>query len=369
MDLFVDLIRGGLAEFLDYMLAHFITCLVPAFFIAGAISIFVSQGSILRYFGPKANPILAYGIGSVSGAVLSVCSCTVLPLFAGIYRIGAGLGPAIAFLYSGPAINVLAIVWTARILGSELGTGRAIGAIIFALVIGYLMARIFRSHNLQQSQDAFDSLDTDSWLTGKQTIIFIASQVGFLVSLAWGFKVRPEKDYETWNLITNIGIEMNWVAIGFTVFFALALAEVLRRWFNREMIDQWMQSTWAFTKMIAPWLLGGIVAAGMIGVILPEDWVERLVGGNSFPANLIASVVGALLYFATLTEVPILRTFLDAGMGSGPALALLLAGPALSLPSMLVLRNIIGWRKTMTYVGLVVVMATVSGILFGLVVK
>jgi len=369
MDLFIDLVRGGLAEFAEYMLAHFITCLVPAFFIAGAISIFVSSGSIIRYFGPKANPVLAYGIGSVSGAVLSVCSCTVLPLFAGIYRVGAGLGPAVAFLYSGPAINVLAIVWTARVLGFELGTGRAIGAIIFALVIGYLMARIFRSHDSQQSPESFDALDTDSWMSSRQTIIFIAAQIGFLVSLAWGFKVHAETDYETWELITDIGIEMNWPAIGFTGFFVIVLEEILRRWFNREMIDLWMKSTWSFTRMIAPWLLGGIFAAGVIGVVLPEDWVERLVGGNTFPANLIASVVGALFYFATLTEVPILKTFLDAGMSNGPALALLLAGPAVSLPNILVLRNIMGIKRTITYVLLVIVMATVSGMVFGLAVQ
>lgn len=367
MDLLADIIRGGLAELLDYAVAHFVTCLVPAFFIAGAISIFVSQGSILKYFGPNANPVLAYGIGSVSGAVLSVCSCTVLPLFAGIYRIGAGLGPAVAFLYSGPAINVLAIVWTARILGFDLGVGRVIGAVIFALVIGYLMARIFRSGDDARSQKAFDQLDTDSWLTGKQTLIFIAAQVGFLVSLAWGFKVHPEKDHETWKLITDISIEMNWVAIGFTIFFTILLAEVLRRWFDRKMIEEWMKSTWCFFKMIAPWLLGGIVAAGVINVVLPEDWVERLVGGNSFPANLMASVVGALFYFATLTEVPILRTFLDAGMGNGPALALLLAGPAVSLPNILVLRNIIGMKRTLTYVSLVVVMATGTGLIFGII--
>jgi len=368
MDLFVDLIRGGLAELADYMVAHFITCLVPAFFIAGAISIFVSQGSILKYFGPKANPVLAYGIGSVSGAVLSVCSCTVLPLFAGIYRIGAGLGPAVAFLYSGPAINVLAIVWTARILGVELGTGRAIGAIFFALVIGYIMARIFHNEDQESSQEAFDSLDTDSWLSGWQTIVFIAAQVGFLVAFAWGFKIHPEKTTESWRLITDVSIEINWVAIGFAVFFAVVLAEVLRRWFNRDMIREWLKSTWSFFKMIAPWLLGGIIAAGMIGVVLPNEWVERLVGGNDISANMIASVVGALFYFATLTEVPILRTFLDAGMGNGPALALLLAGPALSLPNMLVLRSIMGSRKTLTYVALVVVMATVTGYVFGLIV-
>lgn len=369
MDLFLDILRGGIAQFLDYLLAHFITCLVPAFFIAGAISMFVSQGAILKYFGPNANRLLSYGVASVSGVVLSVCSCTVLPLFAGIYRLGAGLGPAIAFLYSGPAINVLAIVWTARILGYDLGTGRVVGAVIFALAIGYLMARIFRTEDQSRSQSAFDALDTDSSLTGRQTIVFIAAQVGFLISLAWGFKVHPEKDFETWKLITGISIEMNWVAIGFTVFFTIVIEEVLRRWFDRTMIDEWLKSTWSFFKMILPWLLGGIIVAGMIDVVLPEEWVERLVGGNSFPANLMASVVGALFYFATLTEVPILRTFLDAGMGNGPALALLLAGPAVSLPNILVLRNIIGMKKTLTYVSLVVIMATISGLVFGLVMQ
>ncbi len=365
MDTFLELCRGGLAEFLDYMLAHFVTCLVPAFFIAGAIGIFVSQGAVLKYFGPGANKFLAYGVGSISGTVLSVCSCTVLPLFAGIYRRGAGLGPAVAFLYSGPAINVLAIVWTARILGFDLGMGRAIGAIIFSIVIGIIMARIFHREEQDRSQNAFDALDTSTWLKGWQTLIFMAALIGFLISIAWGFKVHPEKNTDTWKLITDIGIETNWVAIGFTVFFAIVIAEILRRWFTREMISEWLRSTWSFFKLIAPWLLGGIIAAGMIGVVLPEDWVERLVGGDSPSANFIASIVGALLYLATLTEVPLLRTFIDAGMGSGPALALLLAGPALSLPAMFTLRNIMGTKKMLTYVSLVVVMATVTGLIFG----
>ncbi|MBM3132510.1 MAG: permease [Chloroflexi bacterium] len=365
MDTFLELCRGGLAELLDYMLAHFITCLVPAFFIAGAISMFVSQGAVLKYFGPNANKLLSYSVGSVSGAVLSVCSCTVLPLFAGIYRRGAGLGPAVAFLYSAPAINVLAIVWTARILGFDLGVGRAIGAIIFSIVIGAIMARVFCREEQDRCQNAFDELDTSTWLKGWQTLIFMAALVGFLISLAWGFKVHPVKDTDTWKLIIDIGIEMNWVAIGFTVFFAIVIAEVLRRWFTREMLSEWFRSTWSFFKLIAPWLLGGIIAAGMINVVLPEDWVERIVGGDSLSANFIASVVGALLYLATLTEVPILRTFIDAGMGSGPALALLLSGPALSLPAMFTLRNIMGTKKMLTYVSLVVVMAAGTGLVFG----
>ncbi|MFA4836673.1 MAG: permease, partial [Dehalococcoidia bacterium] len=244
---------------------------------------------------------------------------------------------------------------------------------LFSVVIGLLMARIFRRQELERSQEAFDALDTSAALKGWQTAVFIAVQIGFLVAIAWGLKihvVRPvdgSEDFGTWRLIEGVWLEVNWIAIGFTVLFALALIEVLRRWFTREMISEWMKSTWSFFKMIALWLLGGIVAAGMIGVVLPSEWVERFVGGDSVSANFLAAFTGALFYFATLTEVPIVRTFMDAGMGSGPALALLLAGPALSLPAMLVLRNIMGTKKMLTYVGLVVIMATISGIVFGLI--
>jgi hypothetical protein len=366
MDIFFGLLRGGLAELAEYLLAHFVTCLVPAFFIAGGISTFLSQGSILRYFGYETNKWLSYSVASVSGTVLSVCSCTILPLFAGIYRVGAGLGPAIAFLYSGPAINVLAIVWTARILGFDLGAGRAVGAIVFAVVIGLLMAKIFYREEKEQASKVFSIATSAGSAKGWQSVVLLLSLVGILISLAWGIKILPERNLETWGLITGVNVNVNWLACSFSGLFILTLVVLLRRWLTREETSDWLRSTWSFSKLVLPWLLGGIFVAGMIGVILPHEWVARIVGGNSLRSNFIASFTGALFYFSTLTEVPILKTLMGAGMGTGPALALLLTGPALSLPSILVLRRIMGAKKTLTYLGLTVVMATICGSIFGL---
>ena len=343
METFVELLQGGWNALLEYLSAHVLTCLVPAFFIAGAIAIFVSQAAVLKYFGPQAKRVLSYGMASVSGAILAVCSCTVLPLFGGIYKRGAGLGPAVAFLYSGPAINVLAIVYSARLLGYDVGTARAVGAMVFAIGIGLIMAFIYRKEESQKDAQAFAMLAADP--EGKslwQQAVFFAILVSILVSAA----------------------SKNWIATG--ILLAI-LAVILWRWFTRGELVQWMKETLHFVRLVAPWLLVGIFAAGIIKVVLPESVVTTYVGGNSLPANFIASFLGALMYFATLTEVPIVRAFMDLGMGKGPALALLLAGPALSLPSMLVLRNIMGTKKMLTYVALVVGMATITGYIFGLV--
>ncbi len=343
METFVELLQGGWNALLEYLSAHVLTCLVPAFFIAGAIAIFVSQAAVLKYFGPQAKRVLSYGVASVSGAILAVCSCTVLPLFGGIYKRGAGLGPAVAFLYSGPAINVLAIIYSARLLGYDVGTARAVGAMVFAIGIGLIMAFIYRKEESQKDAQAFAMLAADP--EGKslwQQAVFFAILVSILVSAA----------------------SKNWIATG--ILLAI-LAVILWRWFTRGELVQWMKETLHFVRLVAPWLLVGIFAAGIIKVVLPESVVTTYVGGNSLPANFIASFLGALMYFATLTEVPIVRAFMDLGMGKGPALALLLAGPALSLPSMLVLRNIMGTKKMLTYVALVVGMATITGYIFGLV--
>jgi uncharacterized membrane protein YraQ (UPF0718 family) len=343
MSVFIDLLQGGWNALLEYLSAHILTCLIPAFFIAGAIAVFISQGVILKYFGPKANKLLSYSIASVSGTILAVCSCTVLPLFGGIYKRGAGIGPAVAFLYSGPAINVLAIVYTARILGYDLGLARAIGAIIFAAGIGLIMALIYRKEESAKSSAAFDALTADpdakKWW---QQIIFFAVLVGILVSAA----------------------SKNWIVAGILL---AALLLILWRWFKRDEIGLWMKETLRFVRLIVPWLLGGVFVAGIITTFVPQDVVTNWVGGNSLFANFIASFLGALMYFATLTEVPIISAFMDLGMGKGPTLALLLAGPALSLPNMLVIRSIMGTIKTLTYVGLVIVMATITGYIFGLI--
>ena len=343
MQIFLDLLNSGLDALLEYLSGHVLTCLVPAFFIAGAIAVFVSQAAILKYFGPQAKKWLSYSVASVSGGILAVCSCTVLPLFGGIYRRGAGLGPAIAFLYSGPAINVLAIVYSARLLGYDLGAGRAIGAVAFAAGIGLIMAFIYRKEESAKDDTAFAALCADPQSKSLwQQIVFFAVLVGILVTAA----------------------SRLWIGTG---VLGAGLLIILWRWFSRDEIVQWMKETLHFVRLIAPWLLVGVFAAGIIKYAIPESVVTDYVGGNSLPANFIASFLGSLMYFATLTEVPIIRAFMDLGMGKGPALALLLAGPALSLPNMLVLRSVMGTKKTLTYAALVVVFATITGFVFGLI--
>ena len=342
MPMAISILQGGLNGLTEYLSGHVLTCLVPAIFIAGAISIFLSQTAILKNFGPQANKWLAYSIASVSGAILAVCSCTVLPLFAGIYKKGAGLGPAVAFLYSGPAINILAIVYTARLLGYDLGAARAIGAIIFAIVIGLAMATIFQRGEAQRTSQAFAVVSSANSKAGWKLIIYFALLVGILIS----------------------GAQKNWAALGALI---AGLSIVLWHWFTKEEVIEWFKSTGSFAKMIVPWLIGGVFIAGILKVVIPESVIAGFLGGNSLQANATASISGALMYFATLTEVPILRSFMDLGMGHGPALALLLAGPAVSLPNMLALRSIIGIKKTTVYVLFTVIMATFSGFIFGII--
>jgi len=342
-----------------YARAHVLLCLVPAFFIAGAIATFVRKGSILRYLGPKAPKPVAYGVASVSGSVLAVCSCTVLPLFAGISRMGAGLGPATAFLYAGPAINVLAVILTGRVLGVELGMARAIGAVIFSIIIGLMMALIFRREEEEKAAVMAELPDEPAVRPWQEDAAFFVSMIGVLVFANWG-----DGGGSVGLFHTVAGVKW-WLAGG---FLALTLALAWRR---REETGAWFGETWGFAKQILPLLLAGVLAAGLLlgrpgqEGLIPSDWVAGLVGGEGLGANLFASVAGAFMYFATLTEIPILEGLLGSGMGQGPALALLLAGPALSLPNMLVIRGVLGTRKTIVYVLLVIVMATVSGLIYG----
>ena len=348
----------------EYAREHVLFCLVPAFFIAGAIANFISQGSVIKYFGSGASRIVAYSVASVSGTILAVCSCTVLPLFSGIYRRGAGLGPACAFLYSGPAINILAIVLTARVLGWELGLARAVGALIFAVVIGLLMAFIYRKDDQNRLASQMAGMDEDLSETRSpvQNILFFLTLVLILIFATWSQPTEPVGFY-------NALYTVKWLV----VFALLAfLAFIMVKWFKQEERKDWVNTTWDFAKQILPLLFAGVLVAGLLmgrpgtdAGLIPVRYIEALVGGNSLRANLVASVVGAFMYFATLTEIPILQGLLGAGMGKGPALALLLAGPALSLPNMLVIRSVLGTQKTVVFVALVVVMATLSGLVFG----
>jgi uncharacterized membrane protein YraQ (UPF0718 family) len=386
-----------------YAQEHVLLCLVPAFFIAGAVSVFVSQAAVMKYLGAGTKKFMSYGVASVSGSILAVCSCTVLPLFAGIWKRGAGLGPAIAFLYSGPAINVLAIVLTARVLGLPLGVARAMGAVLFSVVIGLIMHLMFRKEEQAKAQADLHMPEPEVERPLWQNVIYFACMVGVLIFATWS---KPEQPVGFWNAVYAV----KWWLTG---LFGIVLGVLLTKWFRvkafkivlaaaavlalafvfphqpligfsagiialvllltttRGETESWFLSTWDFAKLITPLLFGGVLIAGLLlgrqgsEGLIPSNWVAGLVGGNSLWANLFSSVVGAFMYFATLTEVPILQGLLGAGMGQGPALALLLAGPALSLPNMLVIRSVMGTRKTVAFVSLVIVMATISGMIFG----
>jgi uncharacterized membrane protein YraQ (UPF0718 family) len=386
-----------------YAQEHVLLCLIPAFFIAGAIGVFVSQASVMRYLGAKANRVLAYGVASISGTVLAVCSCTVLPLFAGIYRMGAGLGPASAFLYSGPAINVLAIFLTARILGLEMSVARTVGAVAFSVVVGLLMHFIYRKEETARAEAQMAMPEPPATRALWQTVLYFASMIAVLVFANWGKSSEPAgvwdaiysfKWYLTAIAAAALGVmliawfKVSWWKIAATAAAALVLGLVFRGYplipfaagfvglsvitsMSKGEIGSWFEQTWGFAKQILPLLLFGVLIAGLLlgrpghEGIIPSEWISRSVGGNSLWANLFASVAGAFMYFATLTEIPILQGLLGSGMGKGPALALLLAGPALSLPSMLVLRCVMGMKKTIVFIGIVVVMATITGMIYG----
>ncbi len=391
----------------EYAREHVLLCLIPAFFIAGAIAVFISQASVIKYLGGKAKKGVAYGVGSVSGAILAVCSCTILPLFAGIYKRGAGLGPAIAFLYSGPAINILAIILTGRILGIEFGLARAIGAIVFAVVIGVAMQFLFREEEAEKEKAALAMPDVEDTKPIWQTAIPVALMIVFLVFANWGkpgvlsiettagetlvatrvgetadeILVKLPGSEEVMSLAKQDVERLSFAPSPYTsiyharLFLAggalLLLIVLMSLWYTREEATAWGASTWSYTKLILPYLFGGVLIAGfLLGrpgqvALIPPEWIAGAVGGNGWGANFAASLAGALMYFATLTELPILQGLMGSGMGNGPALALLLAGPALSLPNMLVIRSVLGTKKTLAYVSLVVIAATLTGKLFG----
>jgi uncharacterized membrane protein YraQ (UPF0718 family) len=359
-------IRGAILEgffmLQDYAREHVLFCLIPAFFIAGAISIFLSKEAVIKYLGAKANKVLAYGVASVSGSILAVCSCTVLPMFAGIYSRGAGIGPATAFLYAGPAINILAIILTARVLGPQLGLARAIGAIAFSVIIGLLMSFFFKDKQVIDEEFATGETSAGKSRSLGQNGLYFLVLILILIFAAWA---KPNEALGFWNAVYSI----HWYLTGAAL---VILGIMLFSWFKKDEIGDWIFSTWTFAKQILPLLFAGVLVAGFLlgrpntdAGIIPSRYVAMSVGGNSLFSNFFASIAGAFMYFATLTEVPILQGLLGSGMGRGPALALLLAGPALSLPNMLVIRSIMGTKKTVVFVILVIVLSTLVGWFYG----
>ena len=386
-----------------YAREHVILCLIPAFFIAGSIAVFLSQNAVIKYFGADAPKWLSYSVSSVSGVILAVCSCTVLPLFSGIHKRGAGLGPAIAFLYSGPAINILAIILTVRVLGWELGLARIIGAVIFAVVIGLIMHYLYRKEEENKAATQFVPADEDG-RPMSQTVLHMAALIGILIFATWAEPAQDTGFWATvfaykWHLVILFSgllayslvyiLNITWwyvlaaiAATGVSAYLvpstpmlvfavgAVSLGVVLS--FSEGEPADWMSETWSFTKQIMPLLGAGVLVAGFLlgmpgsdGGIIPNRWIENIVGGNSLGANFFASIIGGFMYCATLTEIPILQGLINSGMGQGPALALLLSGPAISLPNLLVIRSVLGTQKTIVFLLLVVVLSTVCGLIFG----
>jgi uncharacterized membrane protein YraQ (UPF0718 family) len=359
--------KSGLEGFLmlrEYAREHVLTCLVPAFFIAGAISVFVSQASVLKYFGAKANRLLSFSVASVSGTVLSVCSCTILPLFAGIYTRGAGIGPATAFLYSGPAINVLAIIMTTRVLGFEIGLVRAVGAVFFAIITGLLMAYIFRKEDARREVGDIYLPETEE--RGRSLLQDVVCMLAMVMILIIATIAKPETGaLAIWHTLFTV----KWYLFGGLI---LGLLVMVAKWYTGEERRNWLESTWWYMKQIFPLLFAGVFVAGFLlgrpdhPGLIPEESIQRLVGGNSLGANVFAAMAGALMYFSTLTEIPILQGLLGAGMGKGPALALLLAGPALSLPNMLVIGRVMGVKKTAAFCLIIIILSSLAGMGYGM---
>jgi len=409
-----------------YAQEHIVLCLLPAFFIAGAIAVFLNQGSILKYFGANAKKWLSYTFAAISGGLLAVCSCTILPLFSSIYKRGAGLGPAVVFLYSGPAFSILSIILTWRILGVEMGVARMIGAIGFSIVIGLAMAFIYRKEENAKKEAQMDFPTIPDKRPMWQTSFHFLVLVLILVFANWGAPSgegcsgSSQSNSGLWwhyiytykwhitgllsiglcySLIKVLKIKWLWVVSGAIAtivsaiwaksfianpvfvplvpmvvgIISLSIITLLDK--QSEDNRLWTISAWGFAKQILPLLAIGVVTAGFllgsthgstsIGGVIPSEWIEKAVGGNSFLSNFVCSFIGAFMYFATLTEVPIIQGLMASGMGKGPALALLLAGPSLSLPSMLVIRGVMGNRKTIVFVALVVVTSTIAGFLYG----
>jgi len=351
MEFAIELLKGGVAALQDYILAHTLTCLVPAFFIAGAVYALFPKEKILRYLGPDTPKYISYPMSIVAGLCLAVCSCTVLPLFAGIRKSGAGIGPAIAFLYTAPATNILAIIYTASLIGIDFALARIILSISFAIIIGMSMAALFPDKKLNNTTanpptEAFTMTkesQVSNWLW-----VFFALLVAILL---WG-----ASSLITWTV----------KLIGLAVLL-VALVLVVRHTLSRDEVKSWMKETWFFVRTIVPLLLIGVFVAGMLRVVIPADFVGKYFGSSTVGATLAAVLFGVVMYFPTLVEVPMARMFLDLGMGKGVLLAYLLADPVISLPSILVVHKFIGTKRIFWYIGIIIVCCTAAGLIYGFV--
>jgi hypothetical protein len=336
----------------DYILAHTLTCLVPAFFIAGAMSALFPKDKILRYLGEKTKAYISYPISVISGLFLAVCSCTVLPLFAGIRERGAGLGPAVAFLYTAPATNILAIIYTGGLIGADLAFARIILSVSFASIIGMILSVSFRSEEKKIFSNPPTPIVSQTLTDGGEKVKSHRFWIFFLILIAI--------------LLVGASSLIGWTTkiIGLSILIAALLAIIIF-WMPKEDTKSWLLETWSFGRKIVPLLLIGVFVAGILKTVIPQQFITTYVGGNRVSSNLLAVLFGVFMYFPTLVEVPMARTFLDLGMGRGPLLAYLLADPVISLPSILVISKLIGLKRLFVYVGLIIFFCTLAGLIYG----
>ena len=340
-----DLILAGSLALKEYIALHVLTCLIPAFLLAGAMVRFISKEAIIKYLGSSTNKLKSFSLASLASFFIAACSCTVIPVASGIYYQGAGVGAAFIFLWVAPAANILAIIYTGSILGTRMVISRIIAALLMAFVVGMVMSFIFRKEETKRIQN-FTGANTG--IIAKKDLILLILILASLLSPNYIIQKGPYSHKVIVWLVASV--------IMFMYAFKVKPLDEIKKWLK--------ESLW-FVRIIFPLLLLGVFIVGVIGRLLPQDIIQRWLGGSGILASFLATVMGQIMYFATMTEAPFVDTLMKLGMGKGPALALLLTGPGMSLPNMLAIAKVFGLKKASVYILLVMILGTFVGWFFG----
>ena len=336
------LVLAGLEALKDYIALHVVTCLIPAFLLAGAMVTFISRETIIRYLGTAARKVTSFGLASVSSFFVAACSCTVIPVSSGIYYGGAGIGPAFIILWVAPAANILALIYTGAILGGQMVAVRIAAALVMAFVVGTVMSMAFL-HEESTRASSFVANPGERIMSRKDVILILLIVADLLAP----------------NYLIRSGPYLHKVYVWAAGMVVIAIYTYFTK--SGEEILAWLKETWWFVRIILPLLLLGVFIVGVVGAILPERWIQNWLGGSGIEASFLATMIGAISYFATMTEAPFVDKLMSLGMGKGPALALLLTGPGLSLPNWLAIGRVFGVKKAVVYVITIIILGTFVG--------